>query len=80
MVLAGDGNDWESIIPDRLMLERLTAAASAAARISDRIDRTPRSLRLVVDGYEFNAYVDSRADGRVATAADLSDERGRAWR
>ena len=35
-------------------------------------------LRLVVDGYEFNAYVDNRADNRVASARDLDDQRGRA--
>jgi phage-related protein len=35
-------------------------------------------LRLVVDGYEFNAYVDARADDRVSSSNDLDDQRGRA--
>lgn len=73
--LAGE-RGWESIIPDKLMVEALTAAASsgagaAPARGSDR-------LRLVVDGYEFNAYVDARADRQVASSGQLDAERGRA--
>jgi hypothetical protein len=35
-------------------------------------------LRLVVDGREFNAYVDERADAAVDSARDLRAERGRA--
>jgi len=79
VVEVGDGNQWESIIPDRLMVQALTAAASAGAAPSGA--RGPDRLRLVVDGYEFNAYVDSRADDRVSSAQSLQDERGRSrWR
>jgi hypothetical protein len=85
VILAGE-NGWESIIPDKMMVEALTAAAMAgqAQRPSEPYrDAAPRSnrLRLVVDGYEFNAYVDDRADAVVASAGALQDERSRAsWR
>ena len=39
----------------------------------------PQSVRLVVDGYEFNAYVDSRAGG-VVTGADSGSAYWRAGR
>lgn len=38
----------------------------------------PSSLRLVVDGYEFSAYVEGKADDRVAAAAAMSDQMDRA--
>jgi phage-related protein len=76
VVEVGDGNRWESIIPDNLMVDALTAAARAGAGAGPA--RGPDQLRLVVDGYEFNAYVDARADDRVASASDLDSQRGRA--
>jgi phage-related minor tail protein len=38
----------------------------------------PSRAVLVVDGYEFNAYVDARADGKVTAARELDDMMGRA--
>lgn len=79
MFIAGE-NNWESIVPDHLMVDALAAAASRGAANNQRAPG-PNRLRLVVDGYEFNAYVDSRADDRVASAQALDGERGRAsWR
>jgi hypothetical protein len=81
VILAGEGG-WESIIPDKMMVQALTAAATGGQVLRTPNDGgTPRRLRLVVDGYEFNAYVDDRADAAVASAGALQDERGRAsWR
>ena len=80
-VEVGDGNSWESIIPDRLMTQALTAAAMAGGSL--RPTASPGlgggRVRLVVDDQEFGAYVDRRADERVATQADLDTERSRAW-
>jgi hypothetical protein len=79
VVEVGDGNRWESIIPDNLMTDALTAAARAGAGVGPASGGAgPRALRLVVDGYEFNAYVDARADDRVSSASALDSERGRA--
>jgi hypothetical protein len=86
VVQVGDGQEWESIVPDSLMVKALASAARAGnlAATGDRAPAQvamPDRLRLVVDGYEFNAYVDNRADERVASATDLSEQRGRAaWR
>jgi hypothetical protein len=82
IVEVGDGSSWESIIPDKLMVQALTAAASSGAGAGAGTQlQVPDRLRLVVDGYEFNAYVDDRADRRVGSASQLAAERGRAsWR
>jgi phage-related protein len=79
VVLAGE-NGWESIIPDAMMVQALTAAASSGQQLQEPRRQSNR-LRLVVDGYEFNAYVDDRADAAVASAGALQNERSRAsWR
>ena len=44
----------------------------------NRAGALPRSLRLVVDGYEFNAYVDARAEEQVTANSQLVDMLGRA--
>jgi hypothetical protein len=71
LAVIGEGREPESVLPDSMLrglLERSAASGQAM----------PSSLRLVVDGYEFNAYVDARADGAVASAGDLAAEGGRA--
>lgn len=80
VVEVGDGG-WESIVPDRLMVSALSAAAQAGAGLRGGGNKMPDRLALVVDGYEFSAYVDSRADGRVSSAGHMEAQRGRAaWR
>jgi phage-related protein len=79
LIMAGE-NGWESIIPDAMMVQALTAAATSGSQLREPARQTNR-LRLVVDGYEFNAYVDDRADAAVASAGALQAEQGRAsWR
>ena len=77
IVQVGDGRGWESIVPDHLMAQALTTAAAGGAAAAGG-GGGGQSLRLVVDGYEFSAYVDGRADGRVASASDLAAQQGRA--
>ena len=60
----------ETVLTDG-QLRTLQAANQAAGGL-------PKSLRLVVDGYEFNAYVDARAEDKVAAASQLDDMLGRA--
>lgn len=80
-MLVGEGTQPESIVPDSLMVSALSKAARAGSALRTSSSSDDRSLRLVVDGYEFNAYVDSRADDRVSSAGSMDDERGRAsWR
>ncbi|HEY9413311.1 MAG TPA: hypothetical protein VIQ30_01005, partial [Pseudonocardia sp.] len=59
----------ETVLTDG-QLRTLQAANQAGA--------LPSSLRLVVDGYEFNAYVDARAEDKVTAASQLVDMLGRA--
>jgi hypothetical protein len=79
VVEVGDGNRWESIIPDKLMVQALTAAARGGHATGGRAG--PQRLVLVVDDQEFGAYLDDRADGRVTSAHNMNEQRGRsAWR
>jgi phage-related protein len=55
-----------------------SGAAPAVAGAGGATGLGSGRLRLVVDGYEFNAYVDARADDRVTVASDLDDQKGRA--
>ncbi|MGH3475294.1 MAG: phage tail tape measure protein [Nocardioidaceae bacterium] len=59
----------ETVLTDG-QLRTLQAANQAGA--------LPRSLRLVVDGYEFNAYVDARAEDTVTAAGEMAGMLGRA--
>ncbi|MGH3631942.1 MAG: hypothetical protein ACRDRL_31440, partial [Sciscionella sp.] len=65
--------------PERVLSPRQTAAFE---RLVDALDGRgvagPGAVRLVVDGIEFAAYVDARADDRVSAAGNLSGLRRRA--
>lgn len=69
LAMIGEGREPETVLPDSMLSGLLGRAAAAGGA---------NRLRLVVDGWEFNAYVDARADGRVSTAGNLAAEGRRA--
>lgn len=76
LAVIGEGAEAETVFPDSKLagfLARMTQAATANIGGA----ALPGSVRLVVDGHEFTAYLEAVADERVGAAGALSDE---AWR